>query len=170
MKGDALAVTKRTSEQAPRVDRPPSTLRYATPVSLPATQGQRWADSWDLVLAVAARRSGINGCRYASDDGFDARPACFTEHDNSDSAIRGVLLIPEVRVGGEQHLEATGLRSPEKFPVAQRRPALFESGHYLVRAQVLSKRHRSALIKQNAHLRRSQSAPGRMVKYGLDLL
>lgn len=85
-----------------------------------------WADSWDLDLAVAARRSGINGCRYASDDGFDARPACFTEHDDSDSAIREVLLLPEVRVGGEQHLEATGLRSQEQFPVAQRRPALFE--------------------------------------------
>lgn len=129
-----------------------------------------WADLWDLDLAVAARRSAIDGYRNASDDGFDARPPCFSEHNDSDSAIREVLLIPEVRVGGEQHLEATGLRSPEQFPVAQRRPALFESGHYLVRAQVLSKRHRSALIKQNAHLRRSQSAPGRMVKYGLDLL
>jgi hypothetical protein len=40
----------------------------------------------------------------------------------------------------------------------------------LMRAQVLANRHRSALIEQNAHLRRRQSAPGRMVQYGLDLL
>jgi hypothetical protein len=32
---------KRHFEQAPRVDRPPSALGYATPSSLPATQGQR---------------------------------------------------------------------------------------------------------------------------------
>ena len=56
------------------------------------------------------------------------------------------------------------------FGVAQRRPALFESGHYLMRAQVLANRQRIALIKQNAHLRWRQSAPGRMVEYGLDLL
>ena len=129
-----------------------------------------WADSWDLDLGVAARRSGIDGCRYASDDGLDARPPCSSEHDDSDSAIREILLIPEVRVGGEQHVEATGLRSREQFPVAQRRPALFESGHHLMRGQVPSDRHWSALIEQNAHLRRRQRAPGRMVENSLDLL
>jgi hypothetical protein len=35
---------KRHFEQAPRVDRPPPTLSYATPGSLPATQGQRYAN------------------------------------------------------------------------------------------------------------------------------
>ena len=34
----------RSIQQTPRVDRPPSTLCYATPGSLPATQGQRYAD------------------------------------------------------------------------------------------------------------------------------
>jgi hypothetical protein len=33
-----------------------------------------------------------------------------------------------------------------------------------------SDRHRSALIEQNAHLRRRQCAPSRMVENGLDLL
>ena len=32
---------RRHFEHAPRVDRPPSSLSYATPGSLPATQGQR---------------------------------------------------------------------------------------------------------------------------------
>jgi hypothetical protein len=41
MKEDTLAVTKRTSEQGLRVDRPPPTLCCATSCSLPATQGQR---------------------------------------------------------------------------------------------------------------------------------
>ena len=35
---------RRHFEQAPRVDRPPSSLSYATPGSLPATQGQRSKD------------------------------------------------------------------------------------------------------------------------------
>lgn len=33
-------------EQAPRVDRPQPALYCATPVSLPATQGQRWMDQF----------------------------------------------------------------------------------------------------------------------------
>ena len=36
---------QRTSEQALRVDRPPSALSFATCGSLPATQGQRWKDA-----------------------------------------------------------------------------------------------------------------------------
>ncbi len=39
-----------------------------------------------------------------------------------------------------------------------------------MRAQVLANRHRSDLIKHNAHLRWRQSASGRMVEYDLDLL
>ena len=34
----------RSIQQTPRVDRPPATLGYASLGSLPATQGQRWAD------------------------------------------------------------------------------------------------------------------------------
>jgi hypothetical protein len=41
-------------EQALRVDRPPSGLSYATPGSLPATQGQRWKDVSSLMGASKA--------------------------------------------------------------------------------------------------------------------
>ena len=37
-----LTTGTRHFEQAPRVDRPPPTLCYATSSTLPATQGQRW--------------------------------------------------------------------------------------------------------------------------------
>jgi len=36
------AAKSRLFEQAPRVDRPPSSFSYAAQGSLPATQGQRW--------------------------------------------------------------------------------------------------------------------------------
>jgi len=36
-----MPIYRETSEQALRVDRPPSSLSCATPSSLPATQGQR---------------------------------------------------------------------------------------------------------------------------------
>ena len=37
-----MFATDNDAEQAPRVDRPPSSLCFATASSLPATQGQRW--------------------------------------------------------------------------------------------------------------------------------
>jgi hypothetical protein len=38
------------SEQALRVDRPPTSLSSATPISMPATQEQRWAEgSWNVI-------------------------------------------------------------------------------------------------------------------------
>ena len=42
--GNCAESQRRRFEQAPRVDRPASTLRYATLISLPATQGQRSKD------------------------------------------------------------------------------------------------------------------------------
>ena len=61
------------------------------------------------------------------------------------------------------------LRSRKQFSIAQRRPALFESGHHLMRGQVSADRHRSALIEQDAHLSWRQRAPGRVVENGLNL-
>lgn len=39
-----LYILRDACQQAPRVDRPPPTLSYATQVFLPATQGQRSKD------------------------------------------------------------------------------------------------------------------------------
>jgi len=51
-------------EQAPRVDRPPFTLRYATSCSLPATQGQRSTERPDMGQALTFRYNLVNlrGC------------------------------------------------------------------------------------------------------------
>jgi hypothetical protein len=77
-----------------------------------------WAASWNFDLGVTARRSGINGCRNASQCALDARPSRFAEYDDGDSAIREVLLVTALRVSGKEQIEASGLRNREQFPIA----------------------------------------------------
>ena len=58
---------QRTSEQALRVDRPPSALSFATCGSLPATQGQRscrWRGK-STQLDLRGRGIGFDDARYS---------------------------------------------------------------------------------------------------------
>ena len=60
----SLVTTLKTPEQAPRVDRPPPALCFATPGSLPATQGQRSKDWLRAVLGVQSRIVTFALCRF----------------------------------------------------------------------------------------------------------
>jgi hypothetical protein len=61
-------------------------------------------------------------------DDPNARPTCCRENNDSNSSNRKVLLIPEIGVGGNKHLEPPLLRRAQQFAVLQSSPAKLISG------------------------------------------
>jgi hypothetical protein len=58
----------------------------------------------------------------------NARPTCCRENNDSNSTSRKVLLIPEIGVGGNKHLESLLLRRAQQLAVLQSRPTKLISG------------------------------------------
>ena len=50
-------------------------------------------------------------------DDPNARPACCRENNDSNSSGRKVLLVPEIGVGGNEHLESPLLSRAQQFAV-----------------------------------------------------
>jgi hypothetical protein len=84
--------------------------------------------------------------RYA----FKARPTGSREYDDRNLAHAKILLVPDVSIGRDQHIEF-GVRLHQQFAIAQRGPAPLVSGFNTVAGKVVSQRNRRALIKQDAH-------------------
>jgi len=58
----------------------------------------------------------------------NARPACCRENNDSNSSSRKVLLIPEIGVGGNKHLESQLLSRAQQLAVLQSSPTKLISG------------------------------------------
>ena len=58
----------------------------------------------------------------------NARPTCCRENNDSNLPGRKVLLVPEIGVGGNKHLEPPLLRRAQQFAVLQSSPTKLISG------------------------------------------
>ena len=79
-----------------------------------------WASpSWNVYFEIAAWHSRIDSNYDGLDVGLDAGPAGSAQNDNRYAAIRQILLVLEVGVGGDQHRKAGQLGSLKKLAVLQ---------------------------------------------------
>ena len=88
-------------------------------------------------LDIAANGCRIYGGRDMPHDGPNARPTCCRENNDSNLSSRKVLLIAEIGVGGDKHLESTLLRRAQQFAVLQSSPTkLISSGDTVFRERL----------------------------------
>lgn len=74
------------------------------------------------------------------------------------------LLISEIRIGRDQHVERFFLCDSEQFPVFQRRPTALVSRDYLVLRRHPALRRWRALVEKDAHLGRGKCAARGMLQ------
>jgi hypothetical protein len=82
---------------------------------------------------------------------FDAEPARRANDDDRDPACGEILLVPQVLVGGDKHLESGDLGLLKEFAVRQRAPAKFQGSADIMIRKVSAQRRGCALIEQDAH-------------------
>ena len=64
------------------------------------------APIWDFNLGVAPRRRGVDRRHHALHLAPEYWPTRLTKHDDGDAAMRKILLVANVLVGRQQHVEA----------------------------------------------------------------
>ena len=109
-------------------------------------------------LDVPARCNAADGGSDFSRGATDPWPTRGREDDNGDPPGAEMLLVLEVRVGGDEHLEAVRLGSSQQLAIAECRPALLVGRDYRVRRKQMPQRRRRALIEEDAHLGRRERA------------
>lgn len=75
-----------------------------------------------------------------------------TQHDKSQLAAFQVLLIFQALIGRDHNTKPRVFRRPEKITVDEPSPAEFRSGENIVFREIMPKRVRDVLIKQNAQI------------------
>lgn len=106
-------------------------------------------------------------CLYDEfNSGFYPRPTRRTENHDGNRAFSQVLLVLQIRIGSDQHLEPCNFGDLNEFAIAERRPSSLVRGLNFVLWQELAKWRRCALIEQDLHLCRGQRAAGGMFKHG----
>ncbi len=97
-----------------------------------------------------ARLSTGNGARDRQGIGGDHRPNVGADHDDGEPGSLQVLLIPEILVCGDEHLETGALNRSQQFAVLQRLPAAFVGPYDHMRGEDTDDRARDAMVKQDA--------------------
>ena len=92
------------------------------------------------------------------------------EDENGETAPAQILLVAELAICGDQHVESA-FRHRQQLTVAQQGPAQLEGGGNDVLGKQRPQGHRGALIEENAHAEglRPRQAARRVFKHGLDL-
>ena len=101
---------------------------------------------------------------------LDTRPARSKEDHDGDRPGGEILLVPEVLVRGDKHIEPCRFGRRNELAVLKRGPTTLICGFDRVIAKHPAQRGRSALIKQNPHLSHCQGAPGCVFQHGAHLL
>jgi len=79
-------------------------------------------------------------------------------------------LLLEIGVRGYEYIEGLAFGSSEKLAILEGDPTKFIGGGHRMTGQQMMQRCRSALIKQNPHLRREQGAARCVLQYRASLL
>ena len=64
---------------------------------------------WDRDLGIRSRSGDLDGCHDQRGCGLDARPTGGAQNNDGDASRGEVLLVLEVCVGGDQHLQTMAL-------------------------------------------------------------
>ena len=83
---------------------------------------------------------------------LNPRPARRTQNNNRNATAGQILLIAQIHIGRNKHIEPNGLSGIKQFAIFQCRPVLFESGRHFMLRQRKAERNWRTLIKQNTHL------------------
>jgi len=101
---------------------------------------------------------------------LDAGPARRGQNNDGNVPRLQVLLILELRVSGDEYLEAFLLRRIQQLAVLQPRPVALVRGRYFVMRQRLTQRDRGSLVEKYAHLSGGQCAPCGVLQNRANLL
>lgn len=115
-------------------------------------------------------RGAIDCTNYNSDVTPYTRPTCRSQNDDRNTSHSKVLLIPEVPVSGDKHIEPLSFCRVKQITVRQGRPPTLVSGRDMVLSECFPQGNRRALIKQYAHLSRRQRALRRVLENSPNLV
>src|SRR5205809_441791 len=115
----------------------------------------RTTDSGQVLLTrkrdfeVASTRDTVQRIQGAAEVFFDRGPTRGWQNQDGQLSDRKVLLISQVLVRSDEHIESAFCRSQE-IPVAQIGPSHLEGGGDGMNAQDLAQRKRGALVEEDS--------------------
>ncbi len=126
--------------------------------------------SWHSNFRIAAGQRRVNSLNDQVDGTLYPRPARGRQNDDRYAPRRKVLLIPKIRVGRDQQIEAVSLGGIEQTAIGELSSATLVCRGYLVLHQEPAQWRWRTLIEEDAHLRWCQRAPRRMLQHRANLL
>ena len=121
-------------------------------------------------LLVRPRYRSIDCFDYRSKNPLNPRPARSEQHDDRNAALRKVLLVLEISVGGHEDFEPILLCCGNESTVLKLGPAQLVRGYDGVCAKSLAQRRGCTLIEEDLHLCRFERTSSRMLQYCTGLL
>ena len=127
----------------------------------------------ERIIGATPRRSGdvdldIHSCFRGNDlcsdrltNAPDPWPTGCPEYDDRNPSIVKVLLIPEVLVGGHEHIEPLLFCGADQIAIGKLVPSAFPSGPNLNKSQKRPERNRDTLIEEDPHAAKVEAVNSR---------
>ena len=106
---------------------------------------------WGCRLRVTAWCRRVHGCNDSLDVQAHDRPRRVSKHNESDRSAREVLLMANVLVGRQEHIESAGFGGVEQLAVAQPVPALCACSLHRMASHESREPTRRAVIEEDQH-------------------
>ncbi len=110
-------------------------------------------------FGIAARNGRIHGGNYPLNIAAQNRPLSVSKRNDSNLPARQVLLIPDVLVCRDKHLEPRGFGGFEQGAVEQPLPSAFHRLNGHLAFQGVSERGWRTVVKRDEHLPSMSPAP-----------
>lgn len=108
----------------------------------------------DRDFRIRCGHGNVDRINYFVNGVLNSRPARRTQNNNRDATARQILLVPQIHVCRNKHVEPNRFSSIEQLTVFQCRPVSFESSRDFVLRQRKTERNRRTLIKPERALKR----------------